>query len=1138
MKAKIALIFLFQLVITLCTFAYYDVAHKTMAQIAFENSVINNSDFFIDYNMTFDTGSDQYIDANSSTANVRTMAWHDGLFNGLSYDKKGWLMRGAVREDDCESSLPGLDESGRFTPDISSYGKIMRPFNHFFDPQNNIPLTTVLITGTPPDENLRTPDWAIGVENFQYSYTPKANRKNHFSIMDARESMYRALTGRDSSGIDITGNLIPLTQKQGRQLYWNTVYKSLGHAVHLLCDMGQPQHVRNETHSTQFLATLPEKSLDEDLSKGNYNITANYPTVNYNDPNVQFNKYGDFYSTAYSSGNNVLGGKGLADFTSRNFFTLDSLPSNKDFAFPNPDISSDIYTTETIQNSSSDIGGTLKIISQQYIIMKKVVDTLNPNSSYEDTNVKVLLKRKVKDVKQNNIQTILTVNKTIYDGWRGVLLKRCVAYSTGLINYFFRGKIDVVKKEDGFHVVNLTNETMTGKFEVYFDDKNGVRHLDREITGTITANKESDFAFDFDTKPVTVENWNKKGGLLVFRGQLGNEGDFNGVDGNFAVVAKAINPAGEKKAGFLSIPSSDSTSMGYKLLTTNSGGDYVVKDASPDIKFNGEGSGSFWWLYNTYQGYGNLDWVYKVNGKFKGYLTWKGPHGRSIPELNTPYMEGSNNPVMTTGITNWLKVGFNNKINNNSLTDYKTVIKQGYFPALSGWEVPPGDDPYYVHRGTKVFLWGKTLYDFSNVGADWVSGAAIRHDSTGKRYLLAVTTKFSEDVDKIWSIQLDTPGASAVSLGNITLPTNYKWNNSLRNNSYFFNESATKCASVLYLHSDTDNILTTVVCRVDFGSPSSASVNISEGKVAAVTGNEDVIQTSSDYPGNYQNNANLNGTFADMPIAIDYVGDQEVLVTQSHIRTKQMAFTGTNDGVTTTISGTGTFSMNTTYKCNGFELNEPWNLKLSKNLVNNIGEEKMDRSLTKIYFLHADLRHNQFLYIKSKTTSSGKIESEVDVSYYLCHYASGSTSEILLNQSKKTYHPNDDGDAYFYGNYDRVPSVNGFYELCGLSASSKMIGVVVPNTPIFPINGFGDPTTTTKNWYLSTAEYATSYTGTYFYSVAFPSTFGDSSSGAEYVNTMLLYDPLKYYSGLSDDDPATTFNLSGTNPRFKYIGLY
>ena len=104
--------------------------------------------------------------------------------------RPGWLMAGAIREDDDpDSSDP--------SPNDDPYdSRLHRVYRHFFDPYNNAPMTVHGVTPCVSDGGCdRAPDWALGDTDYR-AQPPLSNaeRRNHFSVLDAREAIYRALT--------------------------------------------------------------------------------------------------------------------------------------------------------------------------------------------------------------------------------------------------------------------------------------------------------------------------------------------------------------------------------------------------------------------------------------------------------------------------------------------------------------------------------------------------------------------------------------------------------------------------------------------------------------------------------------------------------------------------------------------------------------------------------------------------------------------------------------------------------------------------------------------------------------------------------------------------------------------------------
>jgi hypothetical protein len=158
-----------------------------------------------------------------------------------------WLMCGVVREDDVP------DDPGALFANID--GTITRPFNHFYDPIHNAPLTVGVALGK------KAPDWATGAtDSFKAPNVLDTSTTNHYTVFDVHEAMYRALT-QQTQNAGIIQDLVNENNAQGydagfltslqstRNAYWATTFRALGDVLHLNQDMAQPQHTRNEAHN-------------------------------------------------------------------------------------------------------------------------------------------------------------------------------------------------------------------------------------------------------------------------------------------------------------------------------------------------------------------------------------------------------------------------------------------------------------------------------------------------------------------------------------------------------------------------------------------------------------------------------------------------------------------------------------------------------------------------------------------------------------------------------------------------------------------------------------------------------------------------------------------------------------------------
>ena len=139
-----------------------------------------------------DTG--HYYDVSGAKVHERTAVnyYEEKKINsigGQPFSIKGWMMQGAIRGDDitwnhlCQNPPPKnlSDDDYPEPPD--------RPVNHFYNPVNDRGLNAG-ITGA------KATDWGLGVQD-AFAQPPVVNtsRDNHYTLVDAREAMYRSKRG-------------------------------------------------------------------------------------------------------------------------------------------------------------------------------------------------------------------------------------------------------------------------------------------------------------------------------------------------------------------------------------------------------------------------------------------------------------------------------------------------------------------------------------------------------------------------------------------------------------------------------------------------------------------------------------------------------------------------------------------------------------------------------------------------------------------------------------------------------------------------------------------------------------------------------------------------------------------------------
>lgn len=393
---------------------------------------------------------------------------------------ENWLMRGAIREDDLTPDF--YDPTDGAPPDVDPFGAILRSLSHFYDPINNQGLVPAL-PGTCglSASCTKSVDWALGTTDAFASLAPNTSRRQHFSWEDARQNEFLALIAeRDANSDSVRDSTERANDSEERLFRWATTFRALGDVIHLLQDAAQPQHTRNDRHDDHFNPGVRQgfepftnyraigdaalsgpnptggqvfvRGLVSDESKlFSQFLTplpgiSSYPPPSFGTPLRFFTTRaaGDTSSTPPDSR------YGMADYSNRGFFTPGTVPGFDSslpgaFVYPRPDPTLTGFTTQTMPCAFLPQLRSQAVTCTTYF--HTVPDPAQSGRS-DVTTAQPLLAEGIWKGFLGGTKNQYTLSPQIFQAMGNLTVPRAIAYSAGILNYFFRGNLTVSAPPD------------------------------------------------------------------------------------------------------------------------------------------------------------------------------------------------------------------------------------------------------------------------------------------------------------------------------------------------------------------------------------------------------------------------------------------------------------------------------------------------------------------------------------------------------------------------------------------------------------------------------------------------------------------------------------------------------------------
>ena len=302
----------------------------------------------------------------------------------------------------------------------------------------------------------------------------------------------------------------------GRDLDMAQTFAVLGNQMHLLADMAQPAHTRNDAHPissylgdfesfvdaarVEQVATSNLVTFAAGFDKATGDAVATVPVARLWDTNLYTG------SNPRKTDSPLVG---LAEFTSANFFSEDTMPCGAAISYlPYPQVSS-------LRAGPIEDGRPYLTKFKDGIL---IAHAAGEGVYYRFTSTP---------------GCAMVLDPIVFQEYAALLIGRAVGYAADLLQYFFRARIDLAPNPAdpfGYLIKNLGSEAMNGTFELYYDDGSGNRFAVPGAVWSASVAAGGQFPVTFSAPPTPSPAQY----VLVFRGQVGLEAD--------AVTGKIVNP--------------------------------------------------------------------------------------------------------------------------------------------------------------------------------------------------------------------------------------------------------------------------------------------------------------------------------------------------------------------------------------------------------------------------------------------------------------------------------------------------------------------------------------------------------------------------------------------------------------------
>lgn len=498
-------------------YGHFPVVHETITGTAYQSS----------------DGLQTFVRENLTNANAMLFASQPQAKGNQT--ASNWLTMGSRMEDDQKYGIWGA---------LGSQLGEERSVDHFY---------TVLPQRTP-GQVIGLTDWSVPPGVGKWAKTTTTNSFK-WATDDTVQGPYKVATNvyQWSNARQYEFAALTSTNQYARDTNMASLFYTLGHILHLNQDLTSPDHVRNDDHvfghyfENYGLANYTNNSqwFAQPTNHGwaYWQVQGFTNLLNFWDTDT----YAEGSSLALNRETNGSVKLGLAEWSNGNFLGERALymecynPSNVHH-FPYPRKSSTDYPGKPQSITVVPNGRNLPSLITNYVVTK----TRDGVAGFRHSILSYMGTKFPNAPTSHNTKI---ENDGVLQDYHDRLIPKAVEYSTGILDYFFRGTMDVTIPGYDTNALTFTNVVLNtsgqdfhgGTFFMFADATNGTRTLvlQTNLSNVIT-NVNGIFTNGTSveiicSEPISLTNKY----LLVYQGTIGwtNDAALDLVDSNICIAA-------------------------------------------------------------------------------------------------------------------------------------------------------------------------------------------------------------------------------------------------------------------------------------------------------------------------------------------------------------------------------------------------------------------------------------------------------------------------------------------------------------------------------------------------------------------------------------------------------------------------